>query len=352
MRPDQWELLRNCAAGAELVSLPIALIVDSPWIPGYLELSTLDYLSLPDVWLKANLRVIEDFPEIIFIPGFWQEYGMAAEPSGFGCKVSSFIDKTPLVQSLGADFQIADQLKTPDPRQDGLMPLLLNWYRYQEPRIRDAGYVVKIVAARGPLAVATHLFGVTDFLLNLKLQPEKTHRLLEITTRLAIDWLQAQAEALSAPEGILVLDDIIGFLSPKDYLEFGHPYLEKLFSAFPNTLKIFHNDMSNPVSYQYLEALGVDIFNFSHLIDIGRTRELVGSKICLMGNIPPLEVLARGTPQQVLDSAAACRRAHPDRKGWLLSAGGGVSPGTPWENVRALVTAAALPQDGASRKEL
>ncbi len=342
MRPDQWETLKKCAAGVELDSLPIALIVDSPWIPGYLGHSTLDYLTLPDVWLKANIRVAEDFPEIIFIPGFWLEYGMAAEPSGFGCRVSTFVDKTPLVQGLGADFQVVEQLKTPNPRQDGLMPMLVNWYRYLEPRILDAGYVVKIVAARGPLAVATHLFGVTDFLLNLKLQPEKTHRLLEMTTRLAIDWLQAQAEVLHAPEGILVLDDIVGFLSPKDYLEFGHPYLEKLFSAFPNTLKIFHNDMSNPVSYPYLESLGVDIFNFSHLIDIGRARELVGRKICLMGNVPPLEVLARGTPQQVLDSAAACIRAHPTRNGWLLSAGGGVSPGTPWENVRALITAVSL----------
>lgn len=340
MRPDQWELLKRCAAGADLDALPIALIVDSPWIPGYLELSTLDYLTLPDIWLKANLRVIEDFPEIIFLPGFWLEYGMAAEPSGFGCRVSTFVDKTPLVHGLGVDIQLVEQLKAPDPRQDGLMPMLLNWYRYQEPRILEAGYTVKIVAARGPLAVATHLFGVTDFLLNLKLHPKITHRLLEITTHLAIDWLQAQAEVLRDPEGIMVLDDIIGFLSPKDYLEFGHPYLEKVFSAFPSTLKIFHNDMSNPISYPYLESLGVDIFNFSHLIDIGRARELVGSKICLMGNVPPLEVLGRGTPQQVLDSAAACSRAHPARKGWLLSVGGGVSPGTPWENVRALITAA------------
>ncbi len=340
MRPDQWEMLQKCASGADLDSLPVALIVDSPWIPGYLQMSTLDYLTLPDVWLQANLRVLQDFPEIIFIPGFWIEYGMAAEPSGFGCRVSTLGDKTPLVQTLGADFQMVEQLKVPDPRCDGLMPVLLYWYRHAQPRIEDAGYMVKIVAARGPLATATHLFGVTDFLLNLKLQPELTHRLLEKTTRLAIDWLQAQAEVLHSPGGILLLDDIVGFLSPKDYLEFGHPYLEKIFSAFPDAMKIFHNDMSNPVSYPHLESLGVNIFNFTHLIDLGRARELAGQKIVLMGNIPPLDVLARGTQQQVLDSVVACRRAHPGRKGWILSAGGGVSPGTPWENVRALITAA------------
>ena len=140
MRPDQWEMLQKCASGADLDSLPVALIVDSPWIPGYLQMSTLDYLTLPDVWLQANLRVLQDFPEIIFIPGFWIEYGMAAEPSGFGCRVSTLGDKTPLVQTLGADFQLVEQLKVPDPRTDGLMPVLLNWYRHAQPRIEDAGY--------------------------------------------------------------------------------------------------------------------------------------------------------------------------------------------------------------------
>lgn len=320
--------------------MPVALIVDSPWIPGYLQLSMVDYLTLPEVWLQANMRVYQEFPEIIFIPGFWIEYGMAAEPSGFGCRVSTLADKTPLVHSLGAEIQAAGQLKTPDPRQDGLMPVILNWYRHLEPRIQDAGYLVKIVAARGPLATATHLFGVTEFLLGLKLQPEYAHRLLEITTRLAIDWLQAQADAISAPGGILLLDDIAGFLSPKDYLEFAHPYLEKIFSAFPGALKMYHNDMNNPVSYPYLESLGVDIFNFSHLIGLDKARELAGDKVVLMGNVPPLDVLARGTPQQVVESVWDCRAAHEGQRRWILSAGGGVSPGTPRENIRALITTA------------
>lgn len=59
-----------------------------------------------------------------------------------------------------------------------------------------------------------------------------------------------------------------------------------------------------------------------------------------MGNVPPLDVLAKGTPQAVRQSARECLQMHPESRGLLLSAGGGTSPGTPAENVDALVQAA------------
>ena len=322
-----------------LPQLPVGLIVDSPWIPGYLKLSTLDYLTMPDIWLEANLEVERRFPGIIFLPGFWVEMGMAAEPSGFGCRVSFYEHKTPLVHPLFSDVQAAKDLPQPDPRTDGLMPIIINFYRQLEPRIIDAGHSIKVVAARGPLAVATHLMGVSDFLVGLKIDPVNTHHFLKITTTLVKDWLSAQAEALSEVEGIMLLDDIVGFLSPVDYIEFAHPYLIEIFETFPGVVKFLHNDMDNPASYPYVADVGVQIFNFSHKVEISAARQEVGPGVCLMGNIPPLDVLTNGSREETLQAAEACLRTHPG-PGLILSAGGGVSPGTPGENIAALVQAA------------
>jgi uroporphyrinogen decarboxylase len=104
-------------------------------------------------------------------------------------------------------------------------------------------------------------------------------------------------------------------------------------------VKFFHNDMDNPISFKYLREWPVDIFNFSHKIDITKARELVGPDICLMGNVPPLDVLVYGSTDDVRDAVKSCIRNHP-QTGLMLSVGGGTSPGTPRENIRALVDAA------------
>jgi len=314
----------------------VALIVDSPWIPGYLGLSTLDYLTDPEVWLRSNLEVIQRFPEVLFLPGFWVEFGMTAEPSAFGCRVSFHSDRPPSAHPFRGGLGAVEGIEPPNPAADGFLPVILNYYRRLEPRVTEAGHAIKMVAARGPLTVASHLLGVTEFLVGLRLNPGDTHRLLRVTTTLVRTWLEAQAAALEGVEGILVLDDLAGFLSPKDYLEFAHPYLKEVFDAFPGALRVFHNDTDNPVSYPYVRALGADIFNFTHLRSIDTVRAMTGPDLCLMGNVPPLEVLAEGTPVEVTARGRACVAAHGTRKGLLLSAGGGVSPGTPGDNIAAL----------------
>jgi uroporphyrinogen decarboxylase len=339
MKIEQWEVLKKCARIEAFDFLPIGLIVDSPWIPGYLGISTLDYFTIPEIWLEANLKVEETFPEVIFLPGMWVEFGMCAEPSGFGCKVAFFEDKTPLAYPLLGSIDEVGNLIQPDPRKDGLMPLIINQYRYVEGRLADRGHQIKIVAARGPMATASHIMGVTEFLLGLKIKPDKAHTLLKMTTQLTIDWLEAQANTLSDVEGVMVLDDLVGFLGPDDYKEFAHPYFSKIFQRFPGALKFFHNDTKNSISYSHLSEWKVDIFNFTHTESIENVRNLVGPDICLMGNIAPLGVMVSGTPKDVRESVEYVKEHHPG-PGLLLSAGGGISPGTPGENIRALVAAA------------
>jgi uroporphyrinogen decarboxylase len=61
----------------------------------------------------------------------------------------------------------------------------------------------------------------------------------------------------------------------------------------------------------------------------------------LLGNIPPLDVLTNGTPDKVEEAARDCLHQHGGKAGIILSAGGGTSPGTPGENIHALIKAAA-----------
>ena len=65
MRKEHWEILKEIALGKPK-KIHTAFIVDSPWIPGYLGISTIDYISLPAVWFRANMELLRHFPEAIF----------------------------------------------------------------------------------------------------------------------------------------------------------------------------------------------------------------------------------------------------------------------------------------------
>jgi uroporphyrinogen decarboxylase len=75
-------------------------------------------------------------------------------------------------------------------------------------------------------------------------------------------------------------------------------------------------------------------------MDIAAVREAVGPGLALLGNVAPLDTLARGTPEQVFEEARACVEKAAPGGAFILSAGGGASPGMPAENLDALVRAA------------
>ena len=342
MRPDQWRLFQAAAKGRPVSQVPLALIVDSPWIPGYLGISHYDYYLDPEVWFQANFRLANEFPEAILFPSWWVEYGMAIEPSAFGTRLHFFPDQPPGQTPVLFRADDIDRFAAVNPLADGFMPLALHLYRSWKQRIFDAGHTLPVVAARGPLCTAGFVRGVNDFMTDLSENPEAAHRLIRFCTEAVIRWLEAQADAIGPTvEGVFVLDDIPGFLSRRMYLEFAHPYLKQICDAFPKDwVKVYHNDAKTKPFLADLPDTGFDVLNFTHNLDIADVRAATGGKLCLMGNVNPLEIGVRGTPGQVRDAALEVLR-KTNGEGVILSMGGGVSPGMPGANIRAMIGAVA-----------
>ncbi len=86
--------------------MPVALIVDSPWLPGYAGLNTLDFFLRPDEWLRVYLGLRDRFPEVAWIPGYWIEYGMAAEPSAFGARINWHGNQPPSIEPVRGGLNV------------------------------------------------------------------------------------------------------------------------------------------------------------------------------------------------------------------------------------------------------
>jgi len=340
MRPEQWAVFKRAARLERLERVPMALIVDSPWIPGYYGLKHLDYYLDPEVWFDANRRLRDEFPSIIFVPSWWTEYGMAAEPSALGAKIKFWQDNTPSASHTLRRIEDLEDLPEYEVEADALMGLTLHRMRMQRQRILDLGEVLPLVTSRGPLCTAAFVRGTTELMIDLVEKPEWAHRLIDLCTRLVIDWLQAQREALGpGVEGLFLLDDIVGFVNEAHYLEFAHPYLTRICDAFPKDwVKLYHNDADVSACLDHLPDCGFDVLNWGKQTDIAEVRARVGGRMCLMGNVNPLEVGVRGTPAAV---RAATAEVHEKSggEGIILSVGGGTSPGMPRENILAMLEA-------------
>jgi uroporphyrinogen decarboxylase len=220
------------------------------------------------------------------------------------------------------------------------MPLVLRLYEHAEERLQAEGLGIKMVAARGPMVTASWVMGITDLMMGIVTHPREISKFLDTVTTLLIRWLHAQLDTLHEPEGIMLLDDIVGMVSLEHYNEFVAPHLRRIFDEFDGLVRVYHNDTPCPHLFAALAEANFDIFNFTHEVDIAEAKAKMGHRVAMMGNVPPLHVAVRQPPEVVAEFAKACLDRAASGGGMILSVGGGVSPGTPAESLDAMLEAA------------
>ena len=336
MNDQQWNTLVAAIRGEALRPLPTAFIIDSPWLPNWAGHSILDYFTSDRIFLEDNLKAIEAFPETIFLPGFWSEYGMCTEPSAFGSVSIWGENDFPFAMRVLRSPEEVDRLVKPDPRKHGLLPFVIKRLQHLQPAMEKAGHTIRFAVARGPLNVASFLMGTTEFLEAIKTEPERMHQLLTMVTDFLVDWIAYQREQFPSIDGIFLLDDIVGFVSRKDFERFALPYLRRAYDT-DVTVKFFHCDAPVKAAAPMLEAAGINLLNWGVQHTVAELQQWTNRKIALMGNIPPRDVLAEGTPADVARAVREMLAPVEDRTRLIVSCGGGMPPQAPTENIQALI---------------
>jgi uroporphyrinogen-III decarboxylase len=336
MNDEQWKNLLGVLDGDVQVTPPCGFIVDSPWLPGWYGVEISEYLASETIWFEANRQILETFPDVWFLPGFWSEFGMCTEPSAFGARCIFPRNEFPFAEKVIHNVdQIAD-MKTPHPATDGLLPLMINRLKWARPRIEDLGHRIRFSVSRGPFNIASFLMGMTEFLMALKTRPALIHRLLRVITDFLKQWHDLQRSIFPSIDGILILDDIVGFVGAEDFVELALPYLRELY-ATDVAVRFFHNDAPCARSIQYYSEIGINLFNPGTQTLLTALRSLSHGRLTILGTIPPLDVLARGTPEDVRQAVRQLLEQTSDRSRLILSCAGGMPPGVTTENLRAFL---------------
>jgi uroporphyrinogen decarboxylase len=339
MKEIHWENLIKIIEGGVTNEKPVGFIVDSPWLPKWYGSSIIDYYADPEIWFNSNMQAMKEFPEVMFLPCFWAEFGMCTEPSAFGSKLVWSENDFPFPNKISANTENISGLLKPNVKTDGLLPFSINRMLRYEDRIRQNNCRLRFATSRGPLNIASFLFGMTDFMLALSITPEEAQKGLTTITDFVIDWLSLQFEKFRDINGILILDDIVGFLGEPDFKMFVLPHMKRIYSTFNAKVKFLHNDASGLVCAKYLKEMGVNLFNFSFNHSISEIRSLAGDSVTLMGNIPPREILSMGSTADVQTSVSKMINTCADQSRIIWSCGGGMAPDTPTRNIRAFIQA-------------
>ena len=339
MTDRQWKDLLAVLRGEVLRPLPVGFIVDCPWLPGWCGRDIIDYLSSETLWFQANRKAVETFPDVWFLPGFWSEFGMCTEPSAFGSRCQFPRNEFPFADKIITDPAQVATIRVPNPATDGLLPFMLNRLRWAQPRLEELGHKIRFSVSRGPLNVATFLMGTTEFLMALKTDPEPAHQLLRVVTNFLKQWHALQRETFPSIDGMLLLDDIVGFMGEADFVNFGLPYFRELYDV-PVSVKFFHNDAACARSIRHYPEIGINLYNPGIQTSLTEMRQLCGNRLTILGNIPPRDVLARGSADDVRAAVKKLLAEAGDPARLVLSCGGGMPPGVSTANLQTFVQAA------------
>ncbi|MGI6559572.1 MAG: uroporphyrinogen decarboxylase family protein [Limnochordia bacterium] len=304
----------------------------------------LDYYQDVEIKLRSQLFPLDRFDDCLIIPGVWPDYGVALEASAFGSPVRWSDDNPP--QAMPYMDQIADfrKMKPIDPKEDGLMPQALREYRYMLANL-DRGYVERIgyldgcAVTTGPLEVAAAMAGHTKLYVAFYDDVQLVHAFLEFITDGIISYLKALERVAGELKLVTMIEHVPGQISPEHFNEYAVPYISRIFREFPGAIKLYHNEDNLSHILGDLPKLGADIWHFGD-VDPAQAKAAVGSALTLLGNLHPLRVLLEGTPDQVNAKAKECIASLAPGGGFVLCSGGGLAPGTPLDNVAAMITAA------------
>lgn len=273
--------------------------------------------------LNAQIKLHEKFPECAFVPSIYPDFGIVSEVSAFGAEIVYYEKAPPMSHPIINKVEQIDDLEVPDPYKDGLLPKVLEAYKYLIENA-PSQYQVDPTAIRGPMDLATAIRGVAPFLLDMFRNPEYVHKLMDITTETEINFMKAMDEVSGGSEIIFMCDDIPGLISPKFFSEFALPYMKKIFESFNNKIRFYHNCKGSMHILEQLTETGFQVFNFSFENDLEKTKKRIGKKVTLMGNVEPIGKFRTANPEEIEDICKHQIAIAAPGGAYALSVGGAV----------------------------
>ena len=196
----------------------------------------------------------------------------------------------------------------------------------------------------GPFGVAGDLMGQTELFVGVYERPDFVRELLRIVTDKLIEWLDfcEQEEKLPSPRDFAWTDDLAVSLSANSYRMFVLPFEQKLRFHFDGYLSLHMCGKADHMLEIFRDDLKIDeLQGFGYQVSLDRVAAVLGGRVVLVGNVNPMLIYS-GTPEEVRQATRVVIEKLAHYRGLIIQDGSNIPPGSPLENINAMMEAAEL----------
>ena len=205
-----------------------------------------------------------------------------------------------------------------------------------------AGDDLMLVGGAGGIIAADYS---EDFCEALYFEPEKVDAMAEAALAQGLE--NARRYRDLGADAVFTASDIADnsgpFFNPEQMQRFILPYASRWARATHDMgmYAIMHSDGQLTACLDALAGTGLDALQAIDAtagMEIDRAREIVGSRLCLCGNVD-CGLLLLGTPDKVQEATASLHKAQKPFGAFVLGASNAVQKEVPMENYRAMIAA-------------
>ncbi len=171
-------------------------------------------------------------------------------------------------------------------------------------------------------------------------RPDLMHRMLDVTARAVIAYLNAQIAA--GAQAVMVFDSWGGVLSAAAFREFSLRYLQQVMAGLTREadgkrVPAIVFTKGGGLWLEDIAAVGADCVGLDWTIEMAEARRRVGDKVALQGNLDPNVLFAQ--PEAIRTEVGKVLASFGEGHGHVFNLGHGISQFTPPDHAAALVAA-------------
>lgn len=257
---------------------------------------------------------------------------LSVEAEAFGAQIQFHENEVPtIINRLVTDHRSIHDLAVPT-LESGRVPQYLRAAQLAVKEITDRPVFAGCI---GPFSLAGRLYGLTEILMEILLDPSPIHLLLEKCTQ----FLQKYGERFKqiGANGIFMAEPAAGMLSPQDCQKFSSDYVKKIVDYLQDDsfLVILHNCGNTNLLVESMQSTGAGALHFGNNCDLLSALKRIDSDRLVMGNLDPVAVFRMASPEEVYQKTKNLLLATKDFSNYIISSGCDIPPGVPPVNIEA-----------------